>query len=163
MEKTIKINIPDGYDDVKFNETTNEIEFIKKGNKPKKPRSWEEYCENVKYTPCYIANFGHSSGWAEKSDRLHCPSVHEFNTKEEAKAVIALCKLIQLRDAWWAEWRPDWNNSSKIKHVICSTENKICRTWNCTESRILAFPTEKMRDDFLKTFRDLIEEAKSLL
>ena len=50
MEKTIKINIPDGYDDVKFNEKTNEIEFIKKDDKP---RSWDEYCKQVRNNPCY--------------------------------------------------------------------------------------------------------------
>ena len=41
MEKTIKINIPDGYD-VKFNETTNEIEFVKKDNKTKNMTLLEE-------------------------------------------------------------------------------------------------------------------------
>ena len=160
MEKTIKINIPDGYDDVKFNEKTNEIEFIKKDDKP---RSWDEYCKQVRNNPCYAAHTNCLDGIVEKYDNRIISYVNTFNTEEEAKAFIALGKLIQLRDAWIGDWRPYWDNSFKNKYTIYFKKNKIVASWNTEISHFLSFPTEKMRDDFLETFRDLIEEAKTLI
>ena len=158
MEKTIKIQIPEGYDDVKFNKETNQIEFVKKDTKP---RSWEEYREQVRNTPCFAISIA-EEGRAIKRNREGVPFINEVNAEEEAKAVIALCKLIQLRDAWWGDWKPDWN-SPDWKFIICVESNKIRKASLCYSNHCLAFPTEKMRDDFLETFHDLIEEAKTLL
>ena len=159
--KNLTISIPDGYDDVKFNEQTNEIEFVKKDDKP---RSWEEYCDKVVDTDCFRASFATIPEFVPVGNRMHQPLFNEFNTEEEAKAFLALGKLIQLRDAWIGDWRPDWDKSStKVKYVIYFADNKICATWLHTINHILSFPTKEMRDDFLETFRDLIEEAKPLL
>lgn len=157
--KNIKINIPEGYDDVKFNEQTNEIEFIKKDNKP---RSWEEYCKQKQNTDCFGVFLTNSLGTVLRGNRTTMPHVNEFNTKEEAEAVLALCKLIQLRDSWWGDWRPDWHATTP-KYGICSGHNGIGTSQWHNYNRILVFPTAEMRDDFFETFRDLIEEAKMLL
>ena len=158
--KNITINIPEGYDDVRFNEKTHDIEFIKEDNKP---RSWREYCLKMRDTECFRAAFVHDEGSVYKRNRLHYPQFNEFNTEEEAKAFIALGELIQLRDAWWGDWRPDWNDADVKKYGICNGYNNISTDQWYNYNRILVFPTAEMRNDFLKTFRDLIEEAKSLL
>ena len=157
--KNITINIPDGYDDVRFNKKTNEIEFIKKDSKP---RNWEEYCKQVCNTPAFKAVY-----WSDcvmGCNRIDCPQFNEFNTEEEAKAFLALGKLIQLRDAWWGDWKPNWNDLDTKKYCISIDKEyqiyKVC--YNACQ-KILAFPTAEMRDDFLEAFKDLIEEAKILL
>lgn len=156
--KNITINIPEGYDDVKFNEETNEIEFVKKDGEP---RNWEEYCKQVCNTPAFKAVYWRDCVMA--CNRIDCPQFNEFNTEEEAKAFLALGKLIQLRDAWWGKWRPDWNDGNITKYGIGTEYNKINTEQWYNYNRILVFPTSEMRNDFLKTFRDLIEEAKILL
>ena len=81
------------------------------------------------------------------------------------KPMLALCQLLICRNAWWKQlgWKPEWENGFNDKYFIGNYRgiiDKDCaKTWN----RILAFPTEEVRDQFLDSFRDLIEEAKELL
>ena len=79
-------------------------------------------------------------------------------------AVSALCKLLIYRNAWWEKlgWRPDWKEHDS-KFVIRPNYNNVECTINATANRILAFPTEEVRDKFAEIFKDLIEEAKELL
>ena len=131
--------------------------------KDSKPRSWEEYCKQVYYTPCFSIGIGTYDGYVIERNRENVPFVNDVNTEEEAKAVVALCKLIQLRDAWWGDWKPDWMNDGTSKYVILCEKGVPTKCYNHTCQRILTFPTEYMRDEFFDTFRDLIEEAKPLL
>lgn len=96
--------------------------------KDTKPRSWEEYCNNTKRNiyECY-----------------------DFSSREESMAFIALGKLIQLRDAWWSEWKPDWNINSKCKYTIEIAEGRISKLQVSSINAILVFPTEEMRTIFL--------------
>lgn len=110
--------------------------------KDDKPLSWEEYCNNTK-----------------RNIYEYC----DFSSREESMAFIALGKLIQLRDAWWGNWRPDWHINSQCKYTIEVEENRIGKMQVSSINAILVFPTQEMRDDFLKTFRDLIEKAKMFL
>lgn len=125
-----------------------------KGNNP---RSWEEYRENILlYQRCKF------SAEEYNSERTEDFSYKVFGSPEEAKAFCALGKLIQLRDAWWGKWKPDWNEMY-TKYIIVKARGRITFNTATYDTRVLAFPTEEMRDDFLKTFRDLIEEAKMFL
>lgn len=121
--------------------------------KDSKPRSWEEYDRALKHL--YI-----TSGY----DKVGVGGTRydHFATETEAKAFCALGKLIQLRDAWWGEWKPDWKKSN-TKYGICAYRNKIDTFGFVLDSCLLAFPTAEMAIDFLNTFRDLIEEAKMFL
>lgn len=160
MEKTITIQIPEGYDDAVFNKETNEIKFVKKDDKP---RTWEEYCKQKQYTDCFRVFLSNNLSFVEEGNRVAAPCANEFNTEEEAKAVIALCKLIQLRDAWWGSWKPYWEDIREQKYCICVECGKIIMGAWSTYGKVLAFPTKEMGDEFFATFRDLIEEAKPLL
>ena len=79
-------------------------------------------------------------------------------------AVSALCKLLIYRNAWWEKlgWKPDWKEHDGKFVIRPNYDNVECST-NATANRILAFPTEEVRDKFAETFKDLIEEAKKLL
>lgn len=126
----------------------------------KKPRSWEEYvkmAETIQIVPCDVY-----ANYFDKKDQGRRITYDVFNSEEEARAFCALGKLIQLRDAWWGEWKPDWNEVYS-KYAIVNASGCIDFNTATFNSRVLAFPTKEMAIDFLKTFRDLIEEAKMFL
>ena len=81
-------------------------------------------------------------------------------------AVSALCKLLIYRNAWWEKlgWWPIWG-CMDIKYCIGTTDenDKVQLFTTMKDNRILAFPTEEVRDKFAETFKDLIEKAKELL
>ena len=79
-----------------------------------------------------------------------------------AEAMLALCQLIQLRDCYNEGWQPNWENIS-IKYKIEFYSNEPVTRTGSSSHRILTFKTEKLRDKFLKNFKDLIEIAKPLL
>ncbi len=126
-------------------------EAIKAGaakEKDTKPRSWEEYCKSRPDGHCAC---------------LATDGYNMFASQEEAKAFHALGKLIQLRDAWWDGWKPDWGECGQIKYCITTDSGKINTGVFCYKNFILAFPTLEMRGAFIYTFRDLIEQAKMFL
>ena len=118
--------------------------IIIKEKEKKLPKTWEECSNNIAVS--------------------YYPRIWYIPCGEDA-AIKALCKLIICRDAWWNQlgWKPDWENCSTVKHCIQTFSEKVDRATNRTGRAILAFPTIETRDQFLETFRDLIEEAKELL
>jgi hypothetical protein len=80
--------------------------------------------------------------------------------------IEALCKLLICRNAWWKmdeHYRPDFNDHLIIKYTIKCYKNNIVNSQTTIESCILAFRTEEIRNRFYKTFKDLIEQAKTLI
>ena len=119
-----------------------------------KPRSWEEY-DKAPNSERITTRAGVFNG----KDYTYFDS---FNSEDEAEAFCALGKLIQLRDAWWGEWRPDWSNDERKYYLhVFDSEIRIGDSNYCQYT--FAFPTNKMATDFLSTFRDLIEQAKMFL
>ena len=121
---------------------------------PERPTSWEEYDRALKHL--YI-----TSGY----DKVGVGGTRydHFATETEAKAFCALGKLIQLRDAWWGDWRPDFEAGNKCMYSIDVEKNTVCLSKTITFNFILVFPSEEMCKDFLDKFRDLIEQAKMFL
>lgn len=76
--------------------------------------------------------------------------------------ILALCKLLICRNAWWVQlgWKPDLNEG---RHTIICEKGEITARALIDSNAILSFPTIRVRDQFLESFRDLIEEAKELL
>ena len=83
-------------------------------------------------------------------------------TSYEAKAIARFSQLLKLRRDWIGEWEPDWTNS-RMKWGIYCMSNKIKYDWCAELHHALTFPTQQMAHEFLETFRDLIEEAKTLI
>ncbi len=83
--------------------------------KDNKPRSWEEYERQMMDIKGFAA-----------TQYLDNREYDKFSDINEANAFYALGKLIQLRDAWWGEWRPDWNNEEKNSAYINMT---ILQLW----------------------------------
>lgn len=160
MEKTIKIEIPEGYDDIVFDKETNSIKYIKKDNKP---HSWKRFCEN---NPIIKDEYYIDSNSIIKDVDKHNRSVaynkNLCTSKEEAEAFLALMQLRQIRKAWVGDWEPDWL-PNKIKYVIIVYQYNITISERYGESGPISFPTQEMAEEFLECFRDLLEKAKILL
>ena len=115
--------------------------------KPRFPHTWEEYCDNFydneKY-PHYYPNFAHGF------------------KKEDYDALIAYGRLIRLRRAWVGDWNPNWADLGQVKYCIKWNYSKLDVLTNKSICQPMNFPTEKMADEFLKCFGDLLEKAKGL-
>ena len=163
--KEIKINCPEGFEVDKENSTFECIKF--KPIKNKIPKTWEEFCMNndIKEGEFFIDQFSHvKEVYIEHfTDRDEEVDKNILPSKELAEAMLALCQLIQLRDCYNDGWTPDWTNKNEHKHIILRCGNVLLEDLGWSISRVLAFKTEELRDQFLENFRDLIETAKPLL
>ena len=158
METKNIINIPEGYEINKEQSTERQIVLRKIDNRA---RSWEEYCKKMEGKNSYYYD-----GLFEKvksSKFGSSPLLAEFEDKEDIETLVAFCKLFHLRRDWVGEWKPDWKNKKQWKFSIVSDTDKIEKGIGRTLSRSLSFPTEEMRDEFIETFKDLLEIAKPLL
>jgi hypothetical protein len=154
--KTLKIEIPNGFEIDKENSTFEQIVF--KEIKKELPKTWEE----LKTINGYFTNLN-----SLIYDEIDSPT-KEFNknifaTEEQAKASIALAQLSQLRDVYRNGWVPNWNNFSQKKHCIYFQSNEIITHWFYQGNLFLSFQDEQTRDLFLENFKDLIEQAKPLM
>jgi len=125
--------------------------------KDSRPRSWEEYA----IRRCKTENFFSSTGVNDDDGEDVICDYDIFNSMDEAKAFCALGKLIQLRDAWWGEWRPSSVYSEDEYKIFM--QGKIIVLSPTYNNHTLTFPNQKMADDFYETFEDLINAAKMFL
>jgi hypothetical protein len=144
----LEYKIVDGY----------EVDKIENGNiilkpiKPKYPKNYEECCGVLGMTYDY-------------------PDIKMVSI-DECSLYSSFIELKRCRDAYWKiageemgldkPWEPDWE-SYKDNFCIITYKNKPIRYEIQYRNRILAFPTEEMRDAFYENFGDLIENCKELL
>ena len=154
MEKELKIIPPIGYEIDKQKSTFEKIIFKKL---PENPKTWEEYCslmkgKTVHYTNC---NYITISGFSDAHNK--------FATKKRAKQFIALGKLLQLRDYWVGDWKPDLPNDS-VFAVVCSAPSNDVVIIGLTHTNLpLMFPTKEMAKMFKECFEYLVKEAYPLV
>jgi hypothetical protein len=87
--------------------------------------------------------------------------------------LIAFKKLIDCRNAYWKiigeemgmgkPWEPDWKNEEGWIHCITTDYGEIYCTGFRGGNKILAFPTEEIRDIFYKNFKTLIETCVNFI
>ena len=165
--KEVKIDIPVGYTIDKENSTFEYIKFKKieeKENKRKElPKTWEEFCYNypIKRGEFFVNDDCRIYEYTE-GQRNTINDANLLNNKKYAEAMVALCKLIQLRDCYNNGWQPDWK-TFEAKYCICIEQNIVQLKMGYGISCLLAFKTQKIRDEFCIKFRNLIEQAKILL
>ena len=139
--------------------------FKEKELKDSLPKTWEEWVNhNANKLIYYIDS-------VSNIDKTNLQGLQGYknslNTKEDAKAHLALMQLHVLRDAYRDSyekgWKPDWTDNKKHKHCIAINGQKVYKTFQYEERRFLAFPTDKLAKQFLDNFGDLIEKAKDLI
>ena len=157
--------LPDGFE---FrDENGNVIEakkIVLEKKKPKYPQSFEECCEVLDMPSYYKLRYStYEHGY------------HEYTTSKELGVLQSelgtLGKLLICRNAYWltagremgleGKWKPDWSDCRKFAIVV--EGNEILTDVCLRRNRILVFPTEEMRDEFLKVFRNDIEKCKEFL
>ena len=156
METTIKIIPPEGYEFDKEKSTFEEIIFKKIENNL--PMSWEE----LKEVKGYFIHQNSDINIHHMIDKAVAYNRNVFPTNEEAKAMLAMAQLCQLRDAWNGEWRANWEDNVQ-KYCITSHKNILCTDFYYYTSTPMAFKTKELRDDFMVVFKDLLEIAKPFL
>ena len=125
------------------------------------PKSWEEFCEKypIKAGECIL----------EAKDRITVAPCNFADmvfknwipSKKSAEAHLAMIQLEQLRNCWWGDWEPKWNNCEKY---VIKWDNDDLIVFTARNIRaFLAFPTREMAEEFLKCFRDLIEKTGDLI
>ena len=160
-QQEMKIIPPEGYEVDKENSTFECVRF--KLIEPHLPKTWKEFCDthSIKEEECWIrVDSSISSGLIR--DRMYENDKNILPSKKYAEAMLALCQLIQLRDRYNDGWMPDWSKESD-KSCIEIFIGKIDKAVHTIATRVLAFRSDVLRDEFLENFRDLIEIAKPLL
>ncbi len=161
-EKTI--TVPDGWEFDRIGESGN---IVLKEKKKELPKTWLKCLYSIGDVE-YIEEDSEINKWNinDQSDdgRLFGDSDRNLLPLGLGKPMLALCQLLVCRNAWWKQlgWKPDWEDNFG-KFIIYKSCRKVKKGRTCNESHILAFPTEVIRDQFLDTFRNLIEEAKELI
>lgn len=165
METKEKIMpVPDGWEFDRIDESGN---IVLKEKKKELPKTWLKCLYSIDDVE-YIeedSEINKFNIYDQSNDgRLFDNCDHNLLPVGLGKPMLALCQLLVCRNAWWKQlgWKPDWKDNS-VKFCIKSIDNQIKTDFYRNVSRILAFPTSEVRDQFLDTFRDLIEEAKELL
>jgi len=153
--KTLKIEIPNGFEIDKENSTFEQILF--KEIKKQLPKKWEDlelFDGYYKDGNCVI-NFTQENTTQEKNKDI-------FATEEQAKASIALSQLSQLREVYRNGWVPDWKNDI-YKFCIEFYADEIYKDHYLFQNHFFSFQDAETRDLFLENFKDLIEQAKPLM
>ena len=165
--KETKIEIPDGCEVDKIETQDGHIVVTFKEKKRKLPKSWKEYCatysiNNGEYSideqGCIYERYD-SEFRDTRSDKL------TFKDCATAEAVLALCQLIQLRNAYNGDWVPDWKDLTEQKFVIEFTalsDDFVTKKIKYQHASLLYFKSKELCDEFLRNFRPLIEKLKPL-
>jgi hypothetical protein len=154
---TKEITLPDGW--VIDKQVGNKL--ILKEDKPKLD-TWEK-CFAVLHYPYGLVYINHNSdisgiGLGETA----IPKNHKVFPREYSLAMLTLCQLLVCYKAWIGDWKPDWS-TDYTKYCIHVNNGELVRGNFTGMQHILAFPTLDIRDKFLETFKDLLEQAKPLI
>ena len=154
--KELKIQIPEGYEIDKEKSTFEKIVFKEKENT--KPRSWKEYLElNTGFDGCGI-NWNMDGG--VQTTGLHHRGKAIVPTKYGAP-FIAMMQLMSLRQEWIRDWKPGWKDSTNWCIIFRMGVLEV-DFFNYT-AHPLSFQTEEIAEDFMNTFKDLLNIAKPLI
>ena len=159
--KELKITIPEGQE-IDWQESAKQEKIVFKKKENTKPRSWKEYLEQYKNAPCYELGFDVSGGYWNKST-MYGNGYCAVPSKELAEAFLAMMQLMSLRQAWIGDWKPNWTCGHSDNYcIICAGDRfEMCIFRQCRYA--LSFPTKEMAEDFMNTFKDLLEIAKPLI
>lgn len=136
--------------------------FLQWYNDSARPTTWEEYCEQnpIKVEECYIDEFCDLS-FASSLKVVPRDVKADANvmSKDLCKAFLAYMKLIQLRNAWVKDGEN--GDEDEYRKIVYTAERgfygvRLGKTG-------LSFPTPEMADEFIGTFKDLLEVAKPLI
>ena len=100
----------------------------------------------------------------KEKNYIYLPENLVAPNKELADAVVALLKLLFLRDYYNEGWKPDWDDDT-VKHTIetCCNDEFVIEPSSTNYPRVLSFKSKKIRNRFFEEQKELLEIAKPLL
>lgn len=169
MKQTIEIEVSDSKQAVLKD---NQVIFEDIGSQL--PKTWEEFCEisSISEKECLISDYyGVSKVHHIRSYPVPRDPKRDGNilpSKKDAEQHLALMKLHQLRDCYRGDWIPTLKVSDDrygIGYFYSTNTGKIELSAGrcCCSSMFLTFPTQKLAEEFLTNFRELIEQAGDLI
>lgn len=166
MEKEKKIIAPDGCEIEKVELIDGVAVVTFKEKERRLPKTWEEFCEIFPdYTGEYFIEPNNNKKigqvLAMDGEKREYQNAELLPDQATAEAVLALCQLIQLRNAYNGNWVPDWEDENR-KYTIDFYEDEIFSGEVSSTPSILTFNSRELRDEFLRNFRPLIEKLKPL-
>lgn len=134
-------------------------EYIQWYNEDSRPTTWEKYCKQnpIKKGECRIDRYSMCS--VLDPDERHANNDANVMSEDLCKAFIAYMKLIQLRNAWVK----DCENGDKDGYLKIVYTEKRGFYYVYLGKTGLSFPTSSMAEEFINTFKDLLEVAKPLI
>ena len=89
---------------------------------------------------------------------------YDLIPKGEGKKLLAFMQLIVCRNAWWKKYNCAVTGKTPTIYIIKSLKNgNVVIDWVTDFMPVLSFNSQKIRDKFYNTFKDLIEQAKDLI
>ena len=137
-----------------------DTEFRKWYNSNDKPMSWKEYCNQnpIKAGDSYINEISVINSIENPHDRDEDEDVNMM-PEYLCESFLAYMKLIQLRNAWVKGCE---NGGEDEYGKIVYTEMRGFFVVRLGKTG-LSFPTSDMAEEFINTFKDLLEIAKPLI
>ncbi len=87
---------------------------------------------------------------------------YRMTSPELERPIVALTRLLMCREIYRKGWKPDWTDCNH-KYAITYLNGRVSTEIFIHSSHPLSFQSTKVRDEFLKNFKDLIEQAKELI
>lgn len=78
------------------------------------------------------------------------------------EALIILMQLLKIRDIWNGDWRPDWFDADKKKHILVLQKDKWQIQVTFVISGLFYFRDYQTAQDFLSTFQTELDKIKIL-
>lgn len=129
------------------------------------PKSWKEYCEINSYLDADKAVFLLADGninplsstfYARRDFPGAVPS------KERALQFLTINKLLQIRDYYNQEWKPNWDDETK-KYIIWRVRNELYTDVSTHTNALFAFRSKEVRDEFVQNFEEDLKTIKEFL
>ena len=155
-EKSIKIQIPDGYEIDESKSSFTEIKF--KPIESKYPDSWEDaflgkcmYGFYVRGQEFKTFNYGQREALRDEKD--------VFKKEKQAKSALAYAQLTQLMalPCYNGDWEADWEDGRQHKYVIIRKFNELEKSTQYRYYEEMAFKSPEIRDIFFDKYQDLLK------
>jgi hypothetical protein len=146
MKQLIEVDVPEGMRVIYQNGI-----LIYEGYQPE---TWEEFVNlfPVKLDECYIDKDSSIKFDIQSRSKTLIPS------EKYANSIIALIQLLQLRQCYNLDWKPNWQDFRQEKWIIVENLYGTLSIEKANIPNFLAFRSEELADKFLNNFRSLIEQ-----
>ena len=154
-EKSIKIQIPDGYEIDEAKSSFTEIKF--KPIEVKYPDSWEDAFLNKPIIGHYFSSISELKG--ATLSRTDKRDKNLFKAEKQAESALAYAQLTQLMalPIYNGDWEADWKDCTKFKYSISREGDRLVKGVRFNYYEEIVFKSPEIRDIFFDKYQDLLQ------